>query len=794
NIEIYVSGGSISAGDYGISASEQLAGDVFIRLFESAEITIDPASGTLDPTTGISARETGLGKLIIVAEGDITAGIGIDANESDDPLQSNASGAIEIDASGTIVATTIGIRAVQNVNSPNGSINITSSGTIDSDGTGIKVGSFAPTGTADVMITAGSVDGDNIGVDFSESVAGSANTLSISAGASLTTASGTAVQGGAGSETVVIAGLVTGAVNLAAADDVVEIETTADIGNATFDGGDGEDTLRLTGDNGGAKTLSSTQQDNFEVLEKTGNSTWTLDGDHEFTTSATISGGMLSINGMLTTPSVVNEAMLSPGDRNQVDTKEIQGNLRQTATGTYVVDIDVVAQSADRLDVTGVADLAGTVQLDLGGSLSAVFPDMAFGVRNYTILTATGGVTTANLGLVAPVSPAMNASLQFPNATDVRLAFGLDYTVPGRKLNRNQLALAHNLNRAFISRSGGLNPVLLALITGPTTMDQYRASLDVLLPEVYLNTQTAMLFSANDFMSDLFSCPTADDGAAFMHEGQCVWVRPKGRKLDRDDTAEAIGYEDTVGGVSAGAQFNFAPGWVANVGASYESGTLKTDTAARSESDRYHLGGAVKYEVGPWLFAGAVAGGIGDFDTTRQIAFTGFNETATSDHDVSYIAGQLRVAYQFAMPGWYVRPLVDVNLTYLDRDGVTETGAGTANLKIDSGKETVFSATPAVEIGGTYEIIPGTTFKPFLMAGVTLFADDDHSLTSAFTLAPDTSFETTTEHGDVFGNVHAGMTLVGGTSDFNFTLGYKGLYSDDVTQHGVYAKGAWMLN
>ena len=108
--------------------------------------------------------------------------------------------------------------------------------------------------------------------------------------------------------------------------------------------------------------------------------------------------------------------------------------------------------------------------------------------------------------------------------------------------------------------------MLLALANGPATLDEYVAALDQLLPEIYLNTETAALFSAEQFISDLFSCPTADGSTAFINENQCVWVRPKGRVLDFDGTNNNIAFEDRTAGISAGVQFELAPGLHANLG------------------------------------------------------------------------------------------------------------------------------------------------------------------------------------------------------------------------------------
>ncbi|MEM9029350.1 MAG: autotransporter outer membrane beta-barrel domain-containing protein [Pseudomonadota bacterium] len=657
-----------------------------------------------------------------------------------------------------------------------------------------------------INCTADQAGGVDIGVPAGESA-----TLNIQNGVEVSAFVGAAVRGGDGDEAVNNAGTVIGSVDLGDGVDRFNLSTDADFSQTGLvDGGDGNlDVFELSG--AGVGVLNDpTKHTSFEDLHKTGGSTWTLVGAHTFRSQTVITGGTLDLATGATLQSRIinnyNGGTLSVGGKGKIGTAMVVGSYQQQG-GAYAVDVDPQTGNVDLLVVTETADLKGVVNVNF---LTTPTP----GTRTYEIVRATGNTTiddspregTLALGEVTgATSNTLKVDIGLERGADEKTLYLRVTALPASPivsrlpiyatLNASQRAVVDVLAVQDLQSANPLDTLNAALIDSSTDIGQYQAALDVLLPEVHLNTETVTLFSALDFMSDLFSCPTVGDGAAVVREGQCVWVRPKGRKLDRNGTSDNTGYEETVGGVSAGVQFRFAPGWFANVGGSYERGSLSTDTGAESDSDRFHVGSAVKYEMGPWLFAGAVSGGIGSFDTSRRIAFTGFNDgTATSEHDVRYIAGQLRVAYQFAMPGWYVRPLVDLNVTYLDREGVTESGAGTTNLTIDGGQEAMLSATPAIEVGGTYNVLSGATLRPFLMAGVTMFANDEHTLTSAFTLAPDATFETVTEHGDVFANLHAGASLVSDATGFNLTIGYRGLYADDVAQHGVYAKGAWMLN
>ena len=138
---------------------------------------------------------------------------------------------------------------------------------------------------------------------------------------------------------------------------------------------------------------------------------------------------------------------------------------------------------------------------------------------------------------------------------------------------------------------------------------------------------------------------------------------------------------------------------------------------------------------------------------------------------------------------WYLKPLVDLNVTYVDMDGFTERG-GAAALRFSSADETVFSATPALEVG-TQMAFGQTLVRPYVRGGVSFYTDDDFPLRASFAGASGVSpFTTTGEIDDVVGNVSAGVTLLG-LGKGTLTLNYDGRFGDDLEDHSAAAKASW---
>jgi uncharacterized protein with beta-barrel porin domain len=489
--------------------------------------------------------------------------------------------------------------------------------------------------------------------------------------------------------------------------------------------------------------------------------------------------GVNGVNNVFT-----NAGDLSPGGLDLVQTTTITGNFVQTDTGTITIDIDIDNGEADYIVVTGTADLAGTVALHLV-SLPTIedFADLTF-----TILTAEGGVTNSGLEL----SPALQASLSFPNANDVVVSdLVVDFSLGGSDLNRNQTAIAEHVDAAAAVEGDGLDPVFLGLLN-TLGLEAYKNALDQLSPEIYGATQLAALYASLDFSSNLLSCRVnGTTTASINREGQCVWVGAKARFLDSDRTYENIGFDETAGLFAAGAQVALDPVWRLGFGVGYQKSSLDTDTGAESDGDQVQGGVVLKYNPGALLLAGVVSGGRGWYDTTRPMAFGDFSETAKGDYEIDVLAGRLHASYVFGSPHLYVKPLIDAAATRLDVGDMTETGAGGANLVVQGDVNTVFSLSPALEVGTQWWLGNGTLVRPFVRAGATWFSDDNVTVSASFVGTPDgvDPFTIRTEMDQVQADVAAGVEMIT-SEDSAMRLYYDGHFGDTTRIHSVGFKGS----
>ena len=386
----------------------------------------------------------------------------------------------------------------------------------------------------------------------------------------------------------------------------------------------------------------------------------------------------------------------------------------------------------------------------------------------------------------------------------MELGFAVDFTADG--LNPNQRAIADNLDQIYANGVGTLGPALLGLLN-VGSLDEYKNALDQLSPEIYSDAEIAALYSSLAFSNSLLSCKVnGTDTASIIREGQCLWAGASARFLECGTTSEQIGFDETAGLFTAGAQVALDDVWRLGVAGGFQSSTLQTATgaqrrlagqrrcvkynpgAARSTApirrdhprravpvggserrlprcgttsdqigfdetaglftagaqvaldDVWRLGAAggfqssslqtatgaqsegslaqggmsLKYNPGPLLLAGAVTGGGGWYDTTRPMSFGGFTGVAEGDADLGIFNARLRAAYVFGDPHLYFKPILDANLTQLTSAASPKAAATARRLAVDGGGQTVFSLAPTLEVGTEWWLANGTLVRPLI--------------------------------------------------------------------------------
>jgi hypothetical protein len=625
-----------------------------------------------------------------------------------------------------------------------GSVDVTVHGDIIASGSG-SFGIFAE--------SRGDAGGGNISVNINSTVQGGTGTLSVTTDDSTpplsVPAAGIALFDGA-NNSVTNHGTVTTAGGIA--------------GTAIF-ATTGNDTI----DNHGTVTGS--------IELGSGNNAFNNKVGATFNSGATIN---LGAGNLLT-----NEGTLSPGAKGTIHASALTGNLVQTNSGTYAVDLDVGSASgnADRLNGTGTANLAG---------LTAVNPVNAGfalpGSHQVTILSAAGGVTDSGLSLLTQSSAVISYQLLFPNPTDVALGYTIDFSPSG--LNHNQTHIGDYINNVQLAGgSASFAPIAEALFSLPD-VNSLANSYDHLSPEAYIPIGTGALFSNLQFSDAMLSCRSRDGEYRFIREGQCGWMTIGGNALHQDWTFQNFGFNRNAFKIAGGLQKQVTENWHVGVGLGYERSWLDVSDISTTRGHQLQGGLIVKGRFGATTLAAAVSGGYGWLDTKRSVILPTPGITAESEPQLGFVSPHLRLAHAFERGDWYLRPLLDAGVTYVHLGSLHESGAGAANLKVRSQNETYFTLNPAIEMGGELGQKDGLLIRPYVKAGlVHLFTGNTPQITASFQGAPAgvAPFTVKGNNDKNYGGLSLGTDFLS-AKGLNVRVGYEGQFSNHTNAHGGFLK------
>ena len=478
----------------------------------------------------------------------------------------------------------------------------------------------------------------------------------------------------------------------------------------------------------------------------------------------------------------INHGTLNIGGTGSIRTTTHSGDMEHRETGKLLLDLDASQNRADKLEVDGTADLAGKTVITIvdAGAQKAR--------ESVTILTASGGLSAgASASFSVEPSVAANYTLEFTNPDQVDLSYQIDFTGPQilASANDNQRKVTEHIQSLF--QQGALDGTLTGL-TSISDPASYATAMDSLGAEVFADNQLTTLYSGMLFNDSLLSCAMRDGDYRFVREGQCGWMSLQGRRLERDDTSDNIGFDENTWQVAAGGQMAVGNGWAVGGALSYESRDLDLDNDL-GDSDGWQLQGGVvaKKRIEATVLSGSVSLGYGDFDTHRNV-FGGMQ--AKGDQNVWLASAQVRATHSFEWGNWFIKPITDIGVMYLSMDDLSESRAGDESLEVDDQSDTYVYVQPAVELGGEHAFANGTLLRPKLIVGLTRFlTTTDPSVEAAFRNSPAGigTFKSESELDRTYVDAAAGLDILT-SRDWVVSANAIGQFSTHTTTYGGYLK------
>ncbi|WP_018699602.1 autotransporter outer membrane beta-barrel domain-containing protein [Amorphus coralli] len=450
------------------------------------------------------------------------------------------------------------------------------------------------------------------------------------------------------------------------------------------------------------------------------------------------------------------------------------------------VDLDMEYGEADQLIVRG----------DFAGTWGAMLDPEALLPNTRTDLIKVLGTDTSDLTVLS--------SLVF-DFTDVTTSSAgwkgfevqsATFANTGVALGRNATGVSKGLQSAWDKiEDGSAQPIRYSRdeISIANAFAAFHAAtpetLETMLREVASETTVAgPAGSSNKAITaanSVLSCPAFTTGAV-MDEGECVWGRFLGGRATQDATSNSTGYKDETSGIQTGGQKALGDGWFLGGSLTYEDSWLRNDAGTEKvRSSAFTAAGALKKEVGPWLFALVGGAGYTWSDSSRYMTLGPLSAVAEAEPKTATFFGRARASYEFTFDErFYLQPRVDLDVITIHQEGYRESGAGALNLIVDDATATLFGVTPGVEFGRRYDLSDDLPARLFAGVGVSFMSDDTWESTAR--LAGVTNMEqftTAMPIADVVGRVSAGVDLQK-VHGMQLKLQYDGSFADGYQSHG----------
>lgn len=677
-----------------------------------------------------------------------------------DNLTVSGSGTIlDSNAAITAAATTIGSGATLDVGAGALTSTVANSGTLLLSGAGGVTGNISGSGDLDVNANAsvtGNITQDDILVaeGFTLTVVGAASrtvTADVLLEDALSNGSDAGITFDNGANTTTFTGNIRTGVDgegaVTFADDAgATLAVVGDIGTSAVSVG----SLAVAG--AGAQTMTTTGDLYVDAITVNDADTLQFVGTSAQVVSGTITDGILSVgtgtsatdvtfNGVL---SSIASATVAAGaqanlDANATLTGAITNNgtvgigigktltaVGFNGTGTYVIDVED-ANASGTLTSADFGSLNGG-----GGAINLAGETVRF---NFTGRTATGSaVVLGTGGAASTTSTSVSDNSVLYNAALAANGNNLELTITRDTMeNVSTTANGQSVGAVLDDLSGTTNPELGQILDQAalaSSQSELNEVLEAASPTVDGGSYVAA-FSVADQVVGLTETRLAalESGEAVtgmaagnMSRGMRVWAQAFGQMADQDQRDGIDGYEsETVGGAVGLDTENLSDISVLGVALSYANTDVDSDNANNTQTDVDSYGITLygDHDLGNQaVLSGQIGYAHNTIDQTRYDVGGVSGLNATADYDSDQFGVKAKVARSYATDGGMtVTPNLSAAYTHLSVDEYTESGAGGANLSVDSDSLNVLDLGIGVDASWMHQNVDGSYIKPALKAG-----------------------------------------------------------------------------
>jgi len=447
-------------------------------------------------------------------------------------------------------------------------------------------------------------------------------------------------------------------------------------------------------------------------LIKSGGGQLLLSGDNTYRGPTTVNGGLLTVNGSLTSAVTVNASgtlggsgrigalLANSGGRvapgNSIGTLNVAGDVTFAPGSTYAVELSPTA--SDRIVAGGSATISGaTVSLSLENSptlLSTAQVQSLLG-HQYNILQAAGGIQ-GQFGAVLPNYLFIGGSLDYA-ASGIQLNIernATSFASVGQTPNQRSVAAA-------IEGLGAANPVFESLLLSSSAASAQQA-FQQLTGEIYPALGSMLINDSRQLRNAVGE--RLHNATAAQSNG---WVKALGAWGSTDSSHDTAGYSTSIGGLLAGVDGALDEQTRIGLVTGYSDSSLSMGSGTHSSAkvDSYHLGAYAGHDIGAWRLSTGVTYSWHRGDVKRDLQYgeVSAKQKAKVDASTTQVFGE--AAYQLHLQPLALEPFANLAYVHVDTEGFTEKGDAAA-LKSSGDQRDAVLSTLGVRAIKTFNLSP----------------------------------------------------------------------------------------
>jgi fibronectin-binding autotransporter adhesin len=485
-------------------------------------------------------------------------------------------------------------------------------------------------------------------------------------------------------------------------------------------------------------------------------------------------GATLSGHGTIVGNVTNNGGTVAPGGT--IGTLTINGDYTQSSTGT--LSLEVTPTTSSTLVVTGVAHLAGTLQL-------VTDPGLYRKGTTYDFLNA-GSVT----GAFSSVTSTNGVPFDVVSAGGGLAAVATAGNVVALGGTRNQTAVEHG----FVNYPMGVSdfdPVANALIALPTNAQQ-NAAFDRLGGEIDADFLTVGRDRTRGFLGGIED-QQALHGEQDTTRDPALWGYATGGADSVDGDGNAHSFNLSSVGAVIGGDADLGANTTLGLAGSYDHSTIGLSGSPQSgDLDAGTIGLYGEQRLGIFFVDAAGSFSFDRGQSRRTIAFSTIDRRADGTFTGNADGVLISVGARLRAPGdWLIEPALTITETDVRQGGFTEAGATGADLAVSSktedSTESIAGARFSKAFGDSGWRVDGQ------LAWAHEFNDAQPNIAESFAAAPGTGFELVgAKPGQDFAVFGAGLNFKA-TTRLSFFGRYDGAFGGRQTdQSGDFGfKYAW---